>query len=262
MSTDKNKDEIPSLALDKDDVDSYHRARSVGSKKSSPADESVKPDNQGKAGGPSWLAVLLLVVLLAGAIGYGFYTMQLQQQVVINAQERISNLERRLSDTGEEMGESAVAMQVRVTELSDKTQELWEQMDKLWASAWRKNQAEIKDLSASMTSRHNKLEQNISAVRGENDVNATTIGLLQEQLDFNVTATAKMSTLLAQVEQTATDTEQQMVVLREKLMSTALANNGLASRLTELERWRKSAEEQLNSSIPSAKPTVTTVTAP
>ncbi|MFT6897634.1 MAG: head-tail adaptor [Paraglaciecola sp.] len=254
MSTDKNKDEIPSLVLDKDDLDSYHRARSVGSKKSSSADEAVKPDNQGKAGGPSWLAVLLLVVLLAGAIGYGFYTIQLQQQVVIKAQQRITDLERRLSDTGEEIGESAVAIQVRVTELSDKTQELWEQMDKLWASAWRKNQSEIKDLSASMSSQHNKLEQNISAVRGENDVNATTIGLLQEQLDFNVTATAKISTLLAKVEQTATDTEQQMAGLREKLMSTALANNGLASQLAELERWRKSAEQQLKVSIPVAAP--------
>ncbi|MFQ3197735.1 MAG: chromosome segregation ATPase [Paraglaciecola sp.] len=255
MSTDKNKDEIPSLALDKDDLDSYHRARSGGSKKSPPADKAVKPDNQGKAGGPSWLAILLLVVLLAGAIGYGFYTMQLQQQVIIKAQQRITVLERRLSDTGEEIGESAVAMQVRVTELSDKTQELWEQMDKLWASAWRKNQSEIKDLSASMRSQHNKLEQNISAVKGENDFNATTIGLLQEQLDFNVKATAKISILLAEIEQTATDTDQQMVGLREKLISTALANNGLSSRLAELERWRQSAQQQLKSTIPAAPKT-------
>jgi chromosome segregation ATPase len=255
MSTDKNKDEIPSLALDKDDLDSYHRARSGGSKKSPLADKAIKPDNQGKAGGPSWLAILLLVVLLAGAIGYGFYTIQLQQQVFIKAQQRITVLERRLSDTGEEIGESAVAMQVRVTELSDKTQELWEQMDKLWASAWRKNQSEIKDLSASMRSQHNKLEQNISAVKGENDFNATTIGLLQEQLDFNVKATAKISILLAEVQQTATDTDQQMVGLREKLISTALANNGLASRLAELERWRQSAQQQLKSSIPAAPKT-------
>lgn len=254
MSTDKNNDEIPSLALDKDDVDSYHRARSVGSKKSPPADKAVKPDNPGKSGGPSWFAILLLVVLLAGAIGYGFYTMEQQQLVFTKAQERISDLERRLSATGEEMGESAVALQVRVTELSDKTEQLWEQMDKLWASAWRKNQSEIKDLSSSMKSQYNKLEQNISAVKGENDVNATTIGLLQEQLDFNVKATAKMSTLLAQVEQTATDTEQQMASLREKLMSTALANNDLASQLAELERWRKSAQQQLNSPSPAKAP--------
>ncbi|MFQ3235528.1 MAG: hypothetical protein ACI9C4_001086 [Paraglaciecola sp.] len=254
MSTDKNKDEIPSLALDKDDLDSYHRARSVGSKKSPPDDKAPSSDNAGKSRGPSWLAILLLVVLLAGAIGYGFYTIQLQQQVVIKAQERITDLERRLSDTGEEIGESAVAMQVRVTELSDKTQELWEQMDKLWASAWRKNQSEIKDLSTSMKSQHNELKQNVSAVRGENDVNATTIGLLQEQLDFNVTATAKLSNLMANVAQTTTDTEQQMASLREKLMSTALANNGLASRLSELERWRKSAEQQLKIRITAATP--------
>jgi chromosome segregation ATPase len=128
-------------------------------------------------------------------------------------------------------------------------------MDKLWASAWRKNQSEIKDLSASMRSQHNKLEQNISAVKGENDFNATTIGLLQEQLDFNVKATAKISILLAEIEQTATDTDQQMVGLREKLISTALANNGLSSRLAELERWRQSAQQQLKSTIPAAPKT-------
>jgi chromosome segregation ATPase len=247
MSTDKNNDEMPSLVLDKDDLDSYHRARSVGAKKSSTADKTTKPDHKAKSGGASWLGVLFFVLLLAGAIGYGFYTMQLQQQVVIKAQERISELERRLSATGEEMGESAVAMQVRVTELSDKTQDLWEQMDKLWASAWRKNQSEIKDLATSLKSQNTKLEQGIGALRGENDVNATTIGLLQEQLDFNVKATAKMSTLLSQVEQTANESDQQLASLREKLMSTALANNDLASRLAQLERWRKDAEQQLKS---------------
>lgn len=254
MSTDKNNDEMPSLVLDKDDLDSYHRARSVGAKKSPNVDKTVKPGKQGRTGGPSWLAVLFFVILLAGAIGYGFYNMQLQQQVVIKAQERISELERRLSATGEEMGESAVAMQVRVTELSDKTQDLWEQMDKLWASAWRKNQSEIKDLTASLKSQNTQLAQSISAVKGENDVNATTIGLLQEQLDFNVKASEKMSTLLRKVEQTANESDQQLASLREKLMSTALANNDLASRLNQLERWRKDAEQKLNSSPQGSAP--------
>lgn len=247
MSTDKNNDEIPSLVLDKEDLDSYHRARSVGAKKSATAGKTPKSANQDKTRGASWFGVLFFVLLLAGAIGYGFYTMQLQQQVVIKAQERISELERRLSATGEEIGESAVAMQVRVTELSDKTQDLWEQMDKLWASAWRKNQSEIKDLTASLKSQNSKLEQSISAVKGENDVNATTIGLLQEQLDFNLKTTEKLSTLLSKVEQTANESEQQLASLREKLMSTALANNDLASRLNQLERWRKEAEQQFES---------------
>lgn len=254
MSTDENKEEMPSLVLDKDDLDSYHRSRTVGNKKSPTQAKPDKPHKSAKTGGPSWLAVLCLVILLATGIGYGFYIIQLQQKQVNEAQQRITDLERRLSATGEEIGESAVAMQVKVTELSSKTQELWEQMDKLWASAWRKNQAEIKDLTASLKSQNTKLEQSITAVKGETDVNATTIGLLQEQLDFNVKATQKMSALLSKVEQTGNESDSQLASLREKLMSTALANNQLASRLDELERRQKSTEQQLSARTQTASP--------
>lgn len=45
------------------------------------------------------------------------------------------------------MGNSTVALQVKVNELANRAEELWDQMDKLWASAWRRNQKDIKELN-------------------------------------------------------------------------------------------------------------------
>jgi chromosome segregation ATPase len=245
MSNDNRKDEMPSMVLDKDDVDTYRRNRgaSPSNKSKSSAPKNKEPKTKGS--GPSWLSMLFFVIILAAGIGYTAYTIEQQKLVINEAKNRIEDLENRLSATGEEMDQSAVALQVKVTELSAKTQELWDQMDKLWASAWRRNQSEIKDLEASMKSQKTALEQSISAVKGETDVNATTVGLLQEQLDSTNNTAERLAKLLSNVEQTGIDTEQQVTSLREKLMSTALASNGLSGRLAELEKWRKRAEEEL-----------------
>ena len=96
-----------------------------------------------------------------------------------------------------------------------------------------------------MKSQKSALEQSISAVKGETDVNATTVGLLQEQLDSTNNTANRLAELLNKVEQTGIDTEQQVNSLQEKLMSTAIASNGLTGRLAELEKWRKRAEDQL-----------------
>ncbi|WP_166425025.1 hypothetical protein [Paraglaciecola sp. 20A4] len=253
MSNDNIKDEMPSMVLDKDDLDSYRRTRGTTSTKESTSSTkpTPPPERKTKNSGPSWVALIFIILLLGAGIGYTAYTIEQQKLVIVEAQKRIADLENRLSATGEEMDQSAVALQVKVGELSAKTQDLWEQMDKLWASAWRRNQSEIKDLEVSMKSQKSALEQSIQAVKGETDVNATTVGLLQEQLDSTNKTTNRLSQLLSKVEQTGIDSEQQLASLREKLMSTALASNGLTGRLFELEKWRKAAEQQLKANAQS-----------
>ncbi|WP_339768562.1 hypothetical protein [uncultured Paraglaciecola sp.] len=257
MSNDNIKDEMPSMVLDKDDLDSYRRTRGTTTTKESTSSTkpTPPPERKVKNSGPSWVALIFIILLLGAGIGYTAYTIEQQKLVIVEAQKRIGDLENRLSATGEEMDQSAVALQVKVGELSAKTQDLWEQMDKLWASAWRRNQSEIKDLEVSLKSQKSALEQSIRAVKGETDVNATTVGLLQEQLDSTNKTTNRLSQLVNKVEQTGIDSEQQLASLREKLMSTALASNGLTGRLVELEKWRKSAEQQLKA---NAQPNVTT----
>ena len=257
MSNDNIKDEMPSMVLDKDDLDSYRRTRGTTTTKESTSSKkpTPPPERKVKNSGPSWVALIFIILLLGAGIGYTAYTIEQQKLVIVEAQKRIGDLENRLSATGEEMDQSAVALQVKVGELSAKTQDLWEQMDKLWASAWRRNQSEIKDLEVSLKSQKSALEQSIRAVKGETDVNATTVGLLQEQLDSTNKTTNRLSQLVNKVEQTGIDSEQQLASLREKLMSTALASNGLTGRLVELVKWRKSAEQQLKA---NAQPNVTT----
>ncbi|GAC33590.1 coiled-coil domain-containing protein [Paraglaciecola polaris] len=257
MSNDNIKDEMPSMVLDKDDVDSYRRNRGASPSKKAVSSSTPPPppEQKAKVSGPSWLALIFIIIMLGAGIGYTAYTIEQQKLVIIEAQKRIGDLENRLSATGEEMDQSAVALQVKVGELSAKTQDLWEQMDKLWASAWRRNQSEIKDLEASVKSQKAAVEQSISAVKGETDVNATTVGLLQEQLDNTNKTANRLAELINKVEQTGTESEQQLASLREKLMSTALASNGLTGRLAELEKWRKAAEQQLKA---NAQPNTST----
>ena len=257
MSNDNIKDEMPSMVLDKDDVDSYRRNRGASPSKKAVSSSTPPPppEQKAKVSGPSWLALIFIIIMLGAGIGYTAYTIEQQKLVIIEAQKRIGDLENRLSATGEEMDQSAVALQVKVGELSAKTQDLWEQMDKLWASAWRRNQSEIKDLEASVKSEKAAVEQSISAVKGETDVNATTVGLLQEQLDNTNKTANRLAELINKVEQTGTESEQQLASLREKLMSTALASNGLTGRLAELEKWRKAAEQQLKA---NAQPNTST----
>ena len=143
-------DDMPKILLEKDDVESFQRTRGKGQKgkKASSTPEKEQPEIPESSGSsPSWFAVLFLLVIIVGAASYWS---NLQYKSGLAAQARITELERRLSATGAEMDQSAIALQVKVTELSEKTSQLWEQMDKLWASAWRRNQEEIKGLSRNL----------------------------------------------------------------------------------------------------------------
>ena len=121
MSNDNTKDEMPSMVLDKDDLDSYRRNRGPAPSNKSKSSTTKTKEPKSKGSGPSWLSMLFFIIILAAGIGYTAYTIEQQKLVIIEAQKRIGDLENRLSATGEEMDQSAVALQVKVTELSAKT---------------------------------------------------------------------------------------------------------------------------------------------
>jgi chromosome segregation ATPase len=239
MSTEQFND-MPKILLEKDDVESFKRNRGKGQKGPSKSDKEEPELSKSSGSSPSWFAILGLLVIIIGAASYWS---NLQYKNGLAAEARIAELERRLSATGEEMGQSAVALQVKVTELSEKTGQLWEQMDKLWASAWRRNQEEIKDLSNSLKTQNANLSNKIRSADSDIKANETTVGLLQELVNSQATSTKQVASVLANAETSNTELRQQFSSLREKLMSTALANNNLTSRLDELEKRLKIAEE-------------------
>ena len=200
-------DDMPKIVLEKDDVESFQRSRSKGQKKgaSIPEKDDTEMPKSSRTS-PSWFAIVLLLVVI---IGVASYWSNLQYKSGLAAQARIAELEGRLSATGAEMDQSAVALQVKVTELSERTNQLWEQMDKLWASAWRRNQSEIKDLASALKTQNNLLSNKISSTETDIKTNETTVGVLQELLDSQATSIKQVTNVLTQTEKSNADLKQQ-----------------------------------------------------
>lgn len=235
-------DDMPKIVLEKDDMESFQRSRGKASKDTSPTTESASEKTVPSANSPSWFSLIFMLGLVVAAMVYWSYE---QQAVLQTAQNRIGELEGRLSATGEEMGESAVALQVKVTELSTKTNDLWQQMDRLWASAWRRNQADIEELSVALKTQGASMGKKLNAIQTDINGSTTSLGLLREQFDAQSASLNLVNGSSARVKQTITDLELQVEGLKEKLMSTALANNNLTSRIDDLTIKQVETEKEL-----------------
>lgn len=234
-------DDMPKITLEKDDLESFQRSRAQAGK--SPAiDKSSSDVAQGSSRSPSWLMFIMIIALLGG--GAGYLAMQQQKQLSL-AQARIAELERRLSATGEEMDQSTVALGVKVSELSQKTQELWDQMDKLWASAWRRNQSEIGDLSKAFKTLKANTDSSAKNLSGQANELDKQLKALNNQLSQYAGSMEQVGTSVTEVKQSSISNEQQIASLREKLISTALGNNNLTNKVDDLELKLKNLEKSL-----------------
>ena len=227
-------DDMPKIRLEKDDLESFHRTRAQATNKSSKKG-SVPDEPSAASNSPSWFAFLFLLIIIVGAAGY--WSLE-QYKVLQQAQSRIADLESRLSATGEDMDQSAAALQIKVSELSKKTEHLWSEMDKLWASAWRRNQSEIGDLNKTVVALKAASEKSAKSLSSDAADNNTSIGIIKEQLE-------NQANLLKQLNDSA-DFEQQLASLREKLISTALANNNLTNQIDDLRKRIIAAEKKAN----------------
>lgn len=252
MSSNSNNDDFPTIRLDDEDRQQYQQKKqttgSTTSKKNSSANKTGKP-----SGFPVTATLAVLLACVASGAAYYLYDQSLKQaSTIASAENRILQLERKLSATDEEMGESTVALQVKVTELSEKTGELWEQMDKLWASAWRRNQKEIADLSALLTKTANGLEESIGQVRRNGETQRVKVASFETQL---TTIADELLALNVQLEQTI-NAEQQALennkALEEKIATAEQRNAKLAQRITQLESEIKAMATKLVSSPPAA----------
>ncbi|MEP1447130.1 MAG: hypothetical protein ABJK37_13585 [Paraglaciecola sp.] len=242
-------DDMPKIRLEKDDLESFHRTRAQttnkSAKKGKQPDEPSAPSNS-----PSWFAFLFLLLMIVGAASFWsfkqYQVLQLAQSNNIKLESRITELENRLSATGEDMDQSAAALQVKVSELSEKTQHLWSEMDKLWASAWRRNQSEIGDLGKTLKTLKAKSEKSAKTLSSNTAENNTSIGLVKEQLESQANLLSQLNKQFSQMRDVDADLEQQLASLREKLISTALANNNLTNQIDDLRKKVAAAEKKAN----------------
>lgn len=232
---------LPSLAPERDQVEAF---------KSSRSDLKSRPKPPSGGSGSTFANVMiyiLLLLLMAGGWWFDLQNKQLQEKLD-SADARIQDLERQLSATGEEMGESAVVIKARLQTLGEKTDELWEQMDKLWASAWRRNQADIKALETDLKkqqSRVNELNKSVAtstdsikAVADKQTQTDFNVGILTEQLDGAKALQAELKQLKADVQSIqskAVGKEQDQIEVAASVASLERQLTALTRRIQTLE---------------------------
>jgi len=162
----REEPEIPTIAIDQDQV---KLAREPATKVQKP--EHTRLTTKKIKSSPLLHKVLILIPYVAiAATSWYFYQQQLSTNHVLETSaQRIQQLENQLSATGEEMGESTIALKLKLEAIGEKTELLLSEMDKLWASAWRKNQKEIKELNSQSIKIAQQQDKNTSSVSQQND---------------------------------------------------------------------------------------------
>jgi len=264
MPSNRFDDDMPRIMIDQEDRETYRQSRTKGqhakdygapddtaSTSSSTTETQSSTAQHAKSSGSPMTTILLFLLVLAGFGGSYFLYMQQQQltNTLIQAQNRIQDLENQLSATGEEMGESAVVIQAKVSALDAKSKELWRQMDKLWASAWRRNQSDIKVINQQLesfstgtktfTSQIKTLTSQIRTLQRDITASLTNIDLLQEQLNTQSDNVKDVALTVTQSSRSLEKVTQGLASASRKLKATDKTNNGLIKRINDLEKWQK-----------------------
>lgn len=232
-------DDMPSIQLEPEDRDAYLNKRSKQPKTDKAAvEEPTTAAPKGGAGKGLVFFVMLLALGGLGANGWLYQQLELEKQNLQAAKNRIEDLEGKLSATGEEMGESTVALQAKLKAVTEKTDELWEQMDKLWASAWRKNQSEIKELSTSLGNLQ-KQQQSVAekARLLETDISMSTtrVSAIEEQFTKLQNSQDTLHTSLMKISSAQPQLNSQLDELKGRLRDSLQNIQDLGLRITQLE---------------------------
>jgi len=231
--------EIPSITLDQDQVKTSRTIKSTQrnaiNTKPAVAVPTVKTSNTN-----NFFTVFIYLVLIAAS--WFFYQENIKlQNLISHSEQRIISLENQLSATGEEMGESTIALKAKLEAMSSKTEKLWEEMDKLWASAWRRNQTEIKDLR-SAKKRQDTLNNNQEAVNTKQAAqlanttkNINTINDKVTSAEFNMTALADQISAASNIQDQIKQLTSQFTTLKEKTSGRDVQQMEIATNVNQLE---------------------------
>tara|TARA_R110000787_G_scaffold203573_2_gene314042 strand:+ start:686 stop:1435 length:750 start_codon:yes stop_codon:yes gene_type:complete len=179
--------EIPTITIDQDQVKT---ARGPAAKAQRP---SNVPLTNKATKSPVFIKTLIMLMPYVALAGTGWYFHQQQlsaNHILETSSQRIQQLENQLSATGEEMGESTVALKIKLEAISEKTELLLSEMDKLWASAWRKNQKDIKALNSQTIRVSQQQDKNTSSV----SLHSSEINNLKDKIttaEFSINAVSE-----------------------------------------------------------------------
>jgi chromosome segregation ATPase len=251
---------MPSITPDRDQVEAFKNTRTNSA--TSPVINQELPKTKSAAmtspssSNSSALSKLstVFIYLLIGGAGYLGYQENIKTTALLtSAEQRIAGLERQLSATGEEMGESAIEMKVRLETLGKTSDKLWLEMDKLWASAWRKNQSQIKglqsknktlnkSLSSLSSAQQTKIATTLAAIKELNDkliASEYSIDALKEQMKSSDKLTQQMKQLsleLSAIESSSQGRDQQQISLAGRVTKLSERNKQLSLKVKALEK--------------------------
>lgn len=250
--------EIPSITLDHDQVKAVNASRSAQTKNSKQLDKTTSSDT--KSSPVNVVLTFIIYLALAGASWF-FYQENLKlQQLIGESENRIQQLENQLSATGEEMGESTIALKVKLEAISEKTEKLWSEMDKLWASAWRKNQSEIKALR-STSIKQDTLNKNQSQQISQANSAINNVSDKLTSAEFNITALAdqisaannlqpkiaELNTLISTLEEKSSGRDNQQMEIATSVNQLEMSITLLIERLEKIERENQAQKTVLPS---------------
>lgn len=249
--------ELISITPDIDQVEAYKQSQ-AGSKQKS-ASSVTESTNQASvvktSGAVVWIGIIAIMAF--GAAGYSLYQQNLATKAqLIASEKRIAELERALSATGEEMGQSAGAIQAKLAAVATRTDELWTQMDKLWASAWRRNQAEIKELKENsekqLSDQAKQISTSTSSLKALNETQtelALKMSLLQEQLQATETVKDELVTIKNDFDRLKSLTQNRdtkQVEIGASITQLEMTQKALVEQIERLEKRVTSSPPQPN----------------
>ena len=192
-----------------------------------------------------WLVLMALVTVVLALAGFAAYSWQLSQmanQQLTQASERIASLEARLSSTDASVTESSGSLAVRINELKAQQDKLVSDVDKLWASAWRENQKSIaahgdalKAADKRVTELEKQVKENLSLVKQA----AGDITLVKAQID----AAEEAAKSMIEVRQSVTAQSSQIEKMNTRLSGDHDNLQKLSRRVQETEDWAASFNE-------------------
>lgn len=242
--------ELFSLAPDLDQVEDYKQSQTKLKNKAPTIEPNTPaaPSPTKSSSAVIWLGILAIIGFAAG--GYALYKQNLATLSQLRASElRIGELERALSATGEEMGQSAGAIQAKLSVVATRTDELWEQMDKLWASAWRRNQSEIKELKDQAdkltAAQTQQLKQQSDAATNLKTLSQTQteltlkMSLLQEQLQVAQSLKSQLTAINTELDKLKSQSQtrdSKQLEIGANMAQLEITQNALAEQMERLEK--------------------------
>jgi chromosome segregation ATPase len=202
------------------------------------------PKSNSISSGSNVFMSIVLVVAIGASVGCIYLYAQLEQAntVAVNTESRLKSLEQRLSATDEEMGNSTVALSVKVTELGERTEDLWGQMDKLWASAWRRNQEEIKNLNNDLAITKGYIGTDIKDIQLTLKEATTNVGQmlnringLNEKLSTQANDILVVNVNAEQTGEKVSNQINQIKTLSDKIKNLESKNSTLLEKISDLE---------------------------